>query len=385
MMRNQFASRLLILIAAPLFMFIGTACGQKDAGGNTVAERDRPRILLLLNVRNNEFFRKIEDGFISGMSPEMKSHYKLDVRYCSKPSDITYQRTELESYIANYVAGQNDPPLKAVIIAPAGSGDEITAQIKQLRDRGLPVVIVDLRIKADALSRAHTDYSAYIGSQNRDGGILAADQMAKCLPMGGSILLLNGVTGMEAANDRRIGFTDRLTKLGKANSVQYKITERTANFLRSEGQSTVDGLLSMGQKFDGIFAANDEMALGALEALRQKNTQGKPIVIGFDAIQEAREAIDDGRLSATIAQDPVGLGEKAAQTVERLFKHESVEKEQILPPKAITRGPDVHEQKLPEKAHSHEAIEADQKLTGKAGNTESAETKQKQIKKAVAP
>jgi ribose transport system substrate-binding protein len=243
----------------------------------------------------------------------------------------------LDHYFAKYVSGQKDPTLKAVIVVPAGSGDEITAQIKALRDRQVPVVIVDLRIQPEALLRAHTDYSAYIGSQNRDGGVLAAQQMAKRLPKGGNILILNGLTSMQASNDRRSGFTETLIKLAKQGSVEYKITERPANFLRNDAQSTVAGLLSTGQKFDGIFAANDEMALGALEALRH-DSEDKTVVIGFDAIQEAVKAVDDGRLAATIAQDPVAMGQRAADTADKLIKHEPVEKEQILAPEVVTQS-----------------------------------------------
>jgi ribose transport system substrate-binding protein len=329
-------STLLVLLAAALVAIVSASCDQPE--GAHVKKFDRPRMLLLLNVNSNEFFRKIEEGFNQGMTADMKRNYVLDVRYCLKPSDVAYQRSILDRYIADYVTGEKDPTLKAVIMAPAGSSDEVTAQIKQLRDRDIPVVIVDMRIKPEALARAHTDLSAYIGSQNRAGGILAADQMAKCLPEGGAVLVLNGVPGREAAKDRRIGFTERLAEIAEQGQVPYKVTERTADFLRSQAKSTMDTLLSQGQLFDGIFAANDEMALGALEALRQKKVQNKVVVIGFDAIQEAMTAVDDGRMAATIAQDPVGMGQKAAQTVDKLLKHQAVQQEQILPPKVITHG-----------------------------------------------
>jgi len=335
-MRNRRASILLNLTMAALLMVIVVACSNRsDSDGTT---RGRPKILLLLGVYNNAFFKKIEEGFRAGMTEQLKRNYKLDVRYCSKPSDVDYQRSGLDHYFAEYVAGRKDPRLKAVVLVPAASDDEITAQIKQLRDANVPVVIVDLRIKPEALLAAHTDCSAYIGTQNRDGGALAAQQMAKRLPKGGAILMLNGMTSMVASGDRRFGFIDRLTKLGRQNSVQYKITERNANFLRTDAQSIVDGLLNTDQEFDGIFAANDEMALGALEALRQKNSEGKTIVIGFDATQEAVNAVDDGRLAATIAQDPIGMGQRAADTVDKLIKHEPVEKEQILSPTVVTHG-----------------------------------------------
>jgi ribose transport system substrate-binding protein len=333
-MWNRSAPTLLVLLTAVLVMIVSASCDER--ANVHIAKTERPKILLLLNVNSNEFFRKIEEGFRQGMSPEMRRDYQLDVRYCVKPADVGYQRNVLEHYFADCVEGQKDPSLKAVVMTPAGSGDEVTAQIKQLRDKNIPVVLVDLRIQPAALSRAHTDYSAYIGSQNRDGAILAADEMARCLPEGGSILVLNGVPSMQVAKERRAGFIDRLAEIGKEGQTPYKITEKSADFLRAQAQSTVTELLTMGQSYEGIFAANDEMALGALEALRLKHNQSKVVIIGFDAIEEATKAVKDGGLAATIAQDPAGMGQRAAQTVEKLFQNKPVEKEQILPPKAIT-------------------------------------------------
>jgi ribose transport system substrate-binding protein len=321
----------ILLITFSVAVFAGCSSQQ------TSTTKDKPVVLLLLNTYDNEFFRKIEEGFRAGMPQDLKDNCQVDVRYCSKVSDVSYQRRELDHYFSSFVAGRSTPQLKGLAIVPAGSNDEVTLQIKQLKDNHVPVVVVDLRIKPEAFARAHTDYDSYIGSRNKDGGVLAGEQMAKYLPKGGNVLVLNGMTGMEASIDRRNGFVEKLTELGKKNGVTYKIVERTGNFVRGEGQSIVDGLLSMGQQPDGIFAANDEMALGALEALRQSKKDKKTIVIGFDATQEAVKAVADGKMIATIAQDPVGLGSKAAETISALMKGQTVEKDQLLSPKVIDR------------------------------------------------
>ncbi len=334
MIRRRAVSTIFLTSAAGLLMILCASCDKPSSP--TVSKPERPRVLLLLNVKSNEFFRKIEEGFRLGMPPEMQRDYQLDVRYCLKPSDVAFQRDVLDRYLADFVNGQTAPTLKAVVLTPAGSGDEVTAQIKQLRDKNIPVVLVDLPIKAAALERAHTDYDAFIGSQNRNGAKLAADEMARRLPEGGSILVLNGPPGMEVAKERRLGFTERLAEIGKDGQMPFKVTEKTADFLRSQARSTVEGLVP-GQTFDGIFAANDEMALGALEGLHKKNVQNKVVLIGFDAIQEATKAIDVGAMEATIAQDPVGMGERAAVTVYKLCNKKAVEKDQLLPPRLITK------------------------------------------------
>jgi ribose transport system substrate-binding protein len=298
---------------------------------------EQPIILLVLKDYNNEFFRKIDEGFRSGMPEDLKKNYRLDVRYGSSWTDLSYERRQLDQYFADYVSRQKEPRLKAVVITAGSSNDELTAEIKQLRDNHVVVVLADQRINPEALKRANTDYDAFIGTRNMEGGVLAANELVKHLPSGGTVLVLNGTTGVRAAIDRRLGFLNRLAELSKQNGSHYKLIERTANFTRSEAQSTLDGLLSMGQQPEGIFAANDEMALGALEALRQKKSAHKTVVVGFDAIQEAVSAVKDGRLAATIAQDPVGIGKRSAITVEKLLNHEPIEKDQFLSPKMVNR------------------------------------------------
>jgi ribose transport system substrate-binding protein len=312
-----------------------SACSRSASTQAPVVEK--PIILLLLKDYNNEFFRKIDEGFRAGMPEDLKKNYDLEVRYASSWTDLSYERRQLDHYLSDYVLGRKEPRLKAVVVTAGSSNDELTSQIKQLRDNHVIVVLADQRINPEALKRANTDYDAFIGTLNKAGGVLGADQMVKHLPNGGTILLLNGATGVRAAIDRRQGFLDRLAELSKQNGCKYKVIERTANFTRSEAQSTLDGLLSMGQQPDGIFAANDEMALGALEALRQKKSAHKSVVVGFDAIQEAVAAVKDGRLVATIAQDPMGIGKKSAITVDKLLKDEPIEKDQFLAPKAVSR------------------------------------------------
>jgi ribose transport system substrate-binding protein len=296
---------------------------------------NRPIILLVLKDYNNEFFRKIEEGFRQGMSPELNKNYHLDVRYGTTQADITYERRLLDQCLANYVVGQRTPKLKAVVMAPGSSNNELTSQIKQLKDSHIIVVIADQRINEDALKRAKTDYDAFIGSRNLDGGALAADELAKDLPGGGTVLILNGIPDVRSSIDRRAGFLDRLTQIYKQKGLHYKIVERRGNFMRSDAQRTLNEMLSKGQQPDGIFAVNDEMALGALEALRQERSHKKTVIVGFDAIQEAVTAVKDGRLAATIAQDPVAIGKKSAAAVEKLLKQEPVVKDEFLTPNLI--------------------------------------------------
>ena len=103
------------------------------------------------------------------------------------------------------------------------------------------------------------------------------------------------------------------------------IIEKTANWDRRQARTTVEALYASGQRFDGVFAANDEMALGALEGWQISGSDMKPVIVGFDAIKDALKQINDGQLYASIAQDPAKMGKSAAQALMDIIeKHDSV-------------------------------------------------------------
>jgi ribose transport system substrate-binding protein len=289
------------------------------------------KVLLVLKTSDNPFFRSIEQGMRNGL--DLK-RFELHVRYGTTDGDASTQRQVLEAFLEKHGSGPN-PSLKAVALAPSGSGDELTQQIKKLRDAGIRVILVDSQINEDALRRAGADYDSYIGSSNREGGGLAGKIMRECLPQGGRVLVFNGIGGVIPSIERRAGFLDALQQTAAQKGVQYEITEKIANYHRLEAQSALDGLYALGRKFDGIFAANDQMALGALEAIRQAADPGHPIVIGFDAVPEAVAAVRAGKLCASVAQDPYRMGRLAAETVHALVAGAKVEKNQFTPLKEV--------------------------------------------------
>jgi len=266
----------------------------------------------------------------------LKNNYKLDLRYGANESDIAGQGRELARYLADNVSSAKDSRLKMAVLTPAAGNEEIATQIKPLNDNHIPIVIIDLPIDPADLAKAHTYYDVFIGSENRVGGQLAADEMAKHLPRGGTILVLNGVAGVKIAMERRDGFVNRLNELGKKNSANYKIMERTANYMRDEAQNIVSSLLASGTLLDGVFATNDQMALGCSDGLREAHNDRIVVVIGFDAIKEAVDAVKEGRLAATIVQDPFGMGQKAAMAVDQILQNKRTDKKILLAPKVIT-------------------------------------------------
>lgn len=314
----------LLLGLSALFLLFGCRGG----GG------PEPVVLVLLKTLDNPFFQDIQKGVEDTWS---KQDAQILIRAGSKEGDVTSQRQVLNDIISRYVKGQKSPALKGLVLTPSGSGPELIMQIKTLRDAGVPVVLVDTRIDNDALSNAATDYSVFIGSSNEEGGALAAEEIANTIKTGGRLLLLNGVEGQETAEARRKGFLDKLQSLKNSGGVQFEVLQRTSNWRRDEARKTMAGLLALGHKFEAIFAANDEMALGATIAYAQAGTGQLPPIVGFDAIPEAREAVDKEKLLATVAQDPYGMGKSAAESLAKLLAGQSVVKEQIVSVKIVRK------------------------------------------------
>lgn len=180
-----------------------------------------------------------------------------------------------------------------------------------VNQRHIPVVTVDRKIACGQI--AH-----HVGSDNYKGGEIAGETMVRLLGGHGNIVELEGIPGTSATQERGAGFNHIV-----AQYPDIKIVAReSANFDRLMAKESIRRLLRQNINFDGLFAHNDYMILGAMDALEEEKTKPK-ITIGFDGIAEAVEKIQDGRLTATIAQRPMEMGRVAVKkAVEILRGHQ---------------------------------------------------------------
>jgi ABC-type sugar transport system substrate-binding protein len=318
--------RFLPVLAFLVFVLVALSCIHPEAKHDVV--------LLLLKTQTTPFFQEIQSGAESEAHADA-GKYDLIVRAGTKEGDITAQRTILDSAYDQYVAGQPKALLRALLITPSASGPELIPSIKRLRDAGVPVIVIDTQLDHAALAQGATAVNAFVGSSNMDGGAKAAHIVAKRLPRGGSVLILNGVDGQETAKSRHDGFINGLVA---SSNAKYSIEEHTCNWQRNEARSSVESLLAFGKNFDAIFAANDEMALGAAEALRQHGKSGVTVV-GFDAIPAAVDALKDGSLAATLRQQPRLMGSTAVKLARDVWAGRSPA-DVLIPVEALPAGVD---------------------------------------------
>jgi ribose transport system substrate-binding protein len=267
-------------------------------------------VLVILKTMDNPFFLDIESGVRNSLDEcSGRAQFPIIVRAGNSEGDVLTQRSLLEQYYYEYVEGSKGS-LSGLVITPSSSGGDMVGMIGLYNHMGIPVILIDTYIQQDALEAEGAFYNVYIGSSNYDGGLMAAQLVKEAV--GGRyenkiVLVMNGVDGQETASERRRGFIEGLA--GEGDDVA--IWERTCNWRRAEAMTTVEALLGR-ITIAAVFAANDEMALGVIEALKQAGIPDVPVV-GYDGIDEAKTAVDAGEMYATIMQDPYKMGAEAAR------------------------------------------------------------------------
>jgi ABC-type sugar transport system substrate-binding protein len=198
---------------------------------------------------------------------------------------------------------------------------------------GIPVLAVDTRIDTAALRVAGGHIASFIGSDNVDGGRLAGERLAERLGGQGRVAVLEGVAGHETADSRLRGFREAIAK----HAGMTIVSSQPANMERDLAFNVMQNTLQAHPDVQGVFACNDVMALGAAEAIAAAGKAGQIVVVGFDAQDDARQAIRDGKLDASIAQSPYQMGRQAIESAWRILKKESVPAEQPVKIALVTR------------------------------------------------
>jgi inositol transport system substrate-binding protein len=160
----------------------------------------------------------------------------------------------------------------------------------------------------------------YSGSKSIEAGIMNMEELGKAMGGKGNLVILMG----ELSNEAALGRTDGIKKVVKEKFPDIKVTrEQTGNWQRVQGKTIMENWLASGQEIDGVASNNDEMALGALQAIKAAGKLGKIPVGGTDGSHDALESMDKGELNNTVFQDPVGQGEEAVNAAYLLVKKES--------------------------------------------------------------
>lgn len=206
------------------------------------------------------------------------------------------QMSAIENFIAQKVDG--------ILISPMTTDSQVPA-IEAAVAAGIPVATVDRKANTDKVL-------IHVGADNVEGGRSAARYIIEELGGEGKVIQLEGTPGASAAIDRKAGFDEIM--MGSGVEI---VVSQNAEFSRSEGQVVMENLIQAYPDFDAVFGANDEMIIGAIEAMNGAGIDQKDIVtVGFDATPDAFAYIDEGQLDATVDQFP---GQQAGQAIQTLY------------------------------------------------------------------
>ena len=297
--------KLLPLVAAAAVL---AGCGKKaETTAGAPAAPGKPVVALVVKTLNHPFFIDMQRG---AEEAAKAAGVELIVQAAEREIDVERQMQIIENLIQRKV--------NALVVAPSGSR-EIVPVVVKANQAGIPVLVMDTRVDAPALQAAGGKTATFIGSDNYEGGKLAGEFMLQKMGGQARIAILEGIPGHETGDQRLRGFRDAL----KGSPGMVVVASQPANWERDQGYNVFQNILQAHPDVNAMFAANDLMALGALEAIAAAGKTGKITVIGFDALEEARAAVKKGTMAGTVAQDPAQMGRVGVEWAARVLKGET--------------------------------------------------------------
>jgi ABC-type sugar transport system substrate-binding protein len=254
------------------------------------------RIGIVIKALSNEFFQIMQEGYeFAGQ----RYGVEVEVQAASAESDTQGQLAQLEALITKGVDVLAVTPLTPNNLTPA---------LAQAAAQGIPVINLDEIIPEEIEQNSGLNITSRIASNNYDAGVLAARYMLANLAAGSEVAVIEGKAGNTSGTNRRDGFVDTASAGGLTI-----VASQPADWDRALANTTVTNILQANPAIQGIYFANDTMALGGIEAVQAAGKEGI-VLIGTDAIPEAQQAVRDGKLVGTVAQFPFEMGVLAVET-----------------------------------------------------------------------
>ena len=266
------------------------------------------KIAFVMKTLNNPFFIDMQRG---AEAAAKEHNVELFVQAAERELDVEKQMQIIENLIQARVS--------ALCVTPSGSRELLPA-LAQANAANIPVLIVDTRLDSAAAAEAGVRTETFIGSDNFEGGKVAGEYLVQRFHGKANVVVLEGIPGHETGDSRLRGFHAAL----QAAPDMRLIAAQTANWERDQGFNVFQNLLQAHPQIDALFACNDMMALGALEAIAAAGKNDQIAVVGFDAIDDARQAINAGTMAASVAQSPEEMGRVAIASAVRVLRGENL-------------------------------------------------------------
>ncbi|PWM78238.1 MAG: ribose ABC transporter substrate-binding protein RbsB [Phascolarctobacterium sp.] len=261
-----------------------------------------------ISTLNNPFFVSVKDG-VEAQAQKLG----VSVKIVDAQNDPAKQ--------ANDVADLIQQGVTVLLVNPVDSA-AISTSVEAANKANIPVIALDRSADKGTLA-------SLVASDNVKGGEMAAEYIIKKLGEGVKVAELEGIPGASATRERGEGFHK------VADQKLAVVAKQSADFDRTKGLTVAENMLQANPDIQAIFAQNDEMALGAIEAA--KSAGKKIFIVGFDGTDDGIKAVEAGTMAATIAQQPELMGQQGIEAAVKLAKGEKIEAKIAVPLKLVEK------------------------------------------------
>lgn len=316
------------LVAVSIFPLLLAACGESVQSVHSVATQPATvksdqspgiRVALIMKTLTNPFFIEMEKG-----ARKAQQETGIDLQVITAT-----QETSIEQQI-QLVENQIEAKVNAIVIAP-GDSKRLVPVLKKARDAGIQVVNIDNRLEPEALTANGLKPFPFISVDNEQAAYLSAKFVADKINQTTEVAIFEGIRSADNANQRKHG----AERAFKENSKLQLVATETANWKIDEAYATAKHVFGSHPKIGAVFCANDMMAIGVIKYL-QETGRKQVLVAGFDALEEAKDAIRQGQLAVTIDQQAAQQGYMGVMTALKLLRGETVPEQVLVAAKLIS-------------------------------------------------
>jgi ABC-type sugar transport system substrate-binding protein len=304
-----------VLLCVVLFF---SGCQRKSsaaASGSSASDLSGKEVTLILKNLTNPFFISVKEGAEAAAA---EYGYRLTTLAPLKADSNEEQMQMVEQSIAR----QTD----LLIMIPADTMGIIPV-IEKVYTAKIPIVVVNTRVGSEKVM-----WETFVAIENYDGGYLGAKQVCEYMGGQGEIIIIEGVVGAQTSIDRVAGARDAIATFPNVTLA----AQQSGEYNRAKTMDVVQNLLQRHPNVKGIYCCNDEMALGAAEAVESAGKKGI-IIAGADANNDARQAVKDGKIALTVDGQPYMQGYHGGVAAGKILLGEKVDERIIVPISVVTK------------------------------------------------
>ena len=294
-----------------LLLALGCDQGSSDTagggGGSATQSAGRPKVAVIPKGTTHLHWRSVEAG-----ARKAGEEFGIDVLWKGPltENDAAQQIGLVEQFTQEGLAGIAVAPLDA---------NQLRRPVQQAAAKKIPVVIFDSALSGEV----GKDYVSYVATDNKKGGVMGGEELARLLGGKGKVVLIRYAVGSASTDEREAGF---LEAVGKHPGINIISKDRYSGATVGEAQKNAENMLDVLREADGIFCPNESSTQGMLNVLKANGLAGKKVFVGFDASPSLVSALKAGEVNALVAQNPLQMGYDTVRMLAASIKGQPVEK-----------------------------------------------------------